>query len=105
MSELQKPPVPVYGFPDVPDDFSRVVLLMDKYKETRAITAVKARNELATVSMGKRKHLDYLFDKLLMIKVKFGRIVNSGISDEVLIAQVIAATPDSYSAVITNKTI
>ena len=47
--------------------------------------AIKSRNELVSVSMGKREYLDHLFDKLLVVKVKFGRIANLEINDEVLI--------------------
>ena len=38
---------------------------MDKYKETGTIMAVKARNELAMVSMEKKEYPDHLFDTLL----------------------------------------
>ena len=63
-----------------------VVFLMDKYEERGTITAIKARNELVSVIMGKREHPDHLFDKLLVVKVKFGRIANSGNNDEVSMA-------------------
>lgn len=79
-----------------------VAYLIDKYHDAGVLTAVIARNEIKAISMGRREHTDSLFKRLATIKVKYQGILNLGVNDTTLIAQVITTEPEAYSTTITQ---
>ena len=57
--------------------------------------AVNARKEIEAVTMHKRDHLDELIEKLTEIRIKYAGMVNSGVTEQTLTTQVIAAAPEA----------
>ena len=82
-----------------------VKYLYRKYKDAGSLEAVNARKEIEAVTMHKRDHLDLLIEKLVEIRIKYVGMTNSGVTEQTLVAQVIAAAPEAYSAVIAQECI
>ncbi len=70
MTDSREPLAPVYGFPDVPDDFNRVVLLIDKPKGWSSFDVIRRlRRFLPVRKIGHAGTLDPMATGLLICLV------------------------------------
>ena len=82
-----------------------VEYLLKKYQNDSAVVSLNAQDELRECVMKPNDEPDVLFDAVSQVQMRYHGLQHANMTDDVIVAQVIAALPDKYSSTVSKVAI